>query len=312
MKRFTKKVALLLLAMVIAGSVFAEKRYVFVLGGFAKVNGVADPGWKADWQDFRLNDVDRVLYIWASGETIGSTPAVGVGALGQTGYNNWLIKSPAAWWGCGYYEGPASGNPNATMDMSDITSAWTFNFSIRTNCATNVTINVYGTTVDPTDPFLVTPTNGKILLSTANLPLSKRDGIQWVDFHIPLSQLMTGTITIGTPPVTTAQNLIMLAPFGKGNYLTFGGGNDTGSTIAWDNVYFGAPTSDVKEVKVDKLEVSVIGNELTVKNNTNPVNIFNVSGACVLSSKLSTIDISNLASGLYIVRAGNSVTKFNK
>ena len=306
MKRFTKKVALLLLTMVIAASVFGQqKRYVFVLGGFAKVNGVADPNWGANWQDFRLNDVDRVLYIWASGETIGSTPAVGVGALGQTGYNNWLIKSPANWWGCGYYEGPDSGNPLATMDMTDITSAWTFNFSIRTNCATDVTINTYGSTVDPTDPFITTATNGKVILNTTTLPLSKRDGVQWVNFSIPLSQLMTNS-------VVATNNLKMLAPFGKGNYLTFGGGSDTGSTIAWDNVYFGAPANDVKEVNADKLEVSVIGNELTVKNNTNPVNIFNISGACVLSSKISTIDISSLASGLYIVRAGNSVTKFNK
>ena len=297
---------MLLVAITIATSIFGQqKRYVFVLGGFAKVNGVADPGWQSTWKDFRLNDVDRVLYIWAAGETIGSTPAIGIGALGQTGYNNWLIKSPAGWWGCGYYQGPDSGNPNATMDMTDITSAWTFNFSIRTNCATNLTINTYGSTVDPTDPFITTLTNGKIILTTAELPLSKRDGTQWVDFHIPLSQLMTGS-------VISTNNLKMLAPFGKGNYLTFAGGNDTGSTIAWDNVYYAAPTTAVDQVKADKLDIRVIGNELSVRNNTNPVTIFNVNGARVLTSKISTIDITNLASGLYIVKAGNSVNKFSK
>ena len=306
MKKFTKKAIMLLVAITIATSIFGQqKRYVFVLGGFAKVNGVADPGWQSTWKDFRLNDVDRVLYIWAAGETIGSTPAIGIGALGQTGYNNWLIKSPAGWWGCGYYQGPDSGNPNATMDMTDITSAWTFNFSIRTNCATNLTINTYGSTVDPTDPFITTLTNGKIILTTAELPLSKRDGTQWVDFHIPLSQLMTGS-------VISTNNLKMLAPFGKGNYLTFAGGNDTGSTIAWDNVYYAAPTTAVDQVKADKLDIRVIGNELSVRNNTNPVTIFNVNGARVLTSKISTIDITNLASGLYIVKAGNSVNKFSK
>jgi len=311
MKRFTKKAIMLFLAMVIVGSIFGQqKRYVFVLGGYAKVNGVADPNWGAKWLDYRLDDVARVLYIWASGETVAGTPAVGTGSLGQTGYQAFTVKSPAGWWGLGYYEGPDSGNPFATMDMTDITSAWTFNFSIRTNCATNITINTYGSTVDPTDPFITTLTNGKILLSTANLPLSKRDGTQWVDFHIPLSQLMTGSITIGT--TTTAQNLVFKAPFAKGNYLTFSGGSDAGSFVAWDNVYYGAPTTAVDQLKADNLDIHVSGNSLMVNNNTNPVEVYSVSGARVISSKVNNIDISGLSAGIYVVKAGNRVNKFSK
>ena len=306
---------MLLVVMLLLGSVFvqADKRYVFALGGFAKVNGVADPGWGANWTDFRLNDVDRILYIWAAGETIAGTPAVGVGDLGQTGYQAFTVKSPAGWWGCGYYLGPDTGNPTATMDMTDITSSWSFHFAIRTNCATNITINLNGSTIDPTDPFITAVTNAKIILTTVELPLSKRDGTQWVEFTIPMSKLNTGTITTGTPPVTTALNLVFKAPLTKVNYLTFGGGSDTGSFVAWDNVYYtdNGPTA-VNPVKADNLDITVMGNQLKVSNNSNPVEIYSVSGARVLSSKLNDIDISNLSRGVYIVKAGSRVCKFNK
>ena len=271
---------------------------------------MADPNWGANWQDYRLNDVDRVLYIWAAGETIAGTPAVGTGSLGQTGYLAFTVKSPAGWWGCGYYEGPDAGNPLATMDMTDITSAWTLHFAIRTNCATDITINMYGSTVDPTDPFITTLTNGKILLNKTNLPLAKRDGTTWVEFNIPLSQLMSGTITVGT--TTTAQNLVFKAPFGKGNYLTFAGGSDAGSFIAWDNVYYGAPTNAVEQIKADNLDIQVTKNQLTVINNTYPVEIFSINGARLISSKINDVDISSLSKGIYVVKAGNRVNKFNK
>jgi hypothetical protein len=315
MKRFTRKASMLVVAMLILGSVFvqADKRYVFALGGYAKVNGVADPGWGANWTDFRLNDVDRILYIWAAGETIKGIPAVGVGDLGQTGYQAFDVVAPAAWWGCGYYVGPDSGNPTASMDMTDINSTWSFHFAIRTNCAANITINLYGSTVDPTNPFITTPTNGKIVLDPTTLPVSKRDGTQWVEYTIPMSQLMTGTITTGTPPVVSAQNLIFLAPVAKCNYLTFGGGNDPGAFIAWDNVYYtnNAPNA-VPTVKADNLNISVVGNQLTVTNNSNPVEVYSVSGARMISSKVNDIDISSLRSGVYIVKAGNKVCKFTK
>jgi len=308
MKKFTKKVSMLVVAMLILGSVFvqADKRYVFALGGFPKTNGVADPAWGANWVDYRLDDLNRVLYIWASGETIVGTPAVGVGSLGQVGYQAFTVAAPAAWWGCGYFVGPDSGNATASMDMTDITTTWSFHFAIRTNCATDITISLYGSTVDPTDPFITTLTSGVYKLTATTLPVAKRDGTQWVEFTIPMTQLMTNA-------VTATNNLKFLAPVKKCNYLTFAGGNDKGSFIAWDNVYYtnNAPNA-VQTVKAENLDIKVVGNQLKVLDNTSTVNIFSVSGARVLSSKLNDIDISGLKSGIYVVKAGNRVTKFNK
>lgn len=309
MKKFTKKAIMLLVAVVLVGSVFGQqKRYVFALGGYATVNGVKDPNWGANWTDFRLNDVDRILYIWAAGETIGGTPAVGVGALGQTGYQAFNVLAPAAWWGCGYFVGPDSGNPAAQLDMTDITGAWTFNFSIRTDCATDITVNLYGSTVDPTDPFITTPTNGKYILNATTLPVSKRDKTQWVNYSIPVSQLMNPTGSL------TTNNLRFLGPVKKCNYLTFGGGNDKGSFIAWDNIYYGAPTTGVNEVKAGRLDISLTDNNntLNIFKEVSQVNIYSMKGACVKTSNSNIIDISDLSAGLYIVKVGNLVSKFTK
>jgi hypothetical protein len=301
MKKITRKAIVLLMAITIATSIFGQqKRYVFALGGFP----TTDPGWQSSWVDYRLDDLNRVLYIWPDGSTLAGVPAVGTGSLGQSSYLAFTVGN-VGWWGCGYYVGPDSGNSTATMDLTDVTSSWTFHFAIRTDCAQDITITLVGTTIDPTDPFITTYTSGKVVLDKTLLPLSKRDKTQWVEFNIPMSQLMTNS-------VVATNNLVYKAPVAKNNYITFAGGNDTGSFIAWDNVYLGAPTTAVNQVLADKLDISVIGNELTVNNNTNPVNIFNVNGARVLTSNQNTVDISNLASGIYIVKAGNRVSKFNK
>ena len=99
----------------------------------------------------------------------------------------------------------------------------------------------------------------------------------------------------------------------KQNYLTFSGGNDTGSFVAWDNVYIGKTTTGTNAPKVDKLDMQVVGNELRVSNNNaQNVSVYNVSGARLISTNQSQIDISNLASGVYIVKSGGLVNKFSK
>jgi hypothetical protein len=232
MKRLQERIIVTLIAFLITLSSLnaADKRYVFALGGFPTVNGVADPGWGANWVDYRLNDVDRIMYIWSMGETISATPAVGVGSLGQTDYSAFIVNAPAAWWGCGYYVGPVTGNQAATMDMTDVTSDWTFHFAIRTDCTSDITVMLSGSTQDPTDPFVNVSTSAKIVLNKTNFPLTKRDKTQWVEFNIPMTQLMTGS-------VVATNNLRYLAPINKVNYVSFLGGNDKGCFVAWDAIY---------------------------------------------------------------------------
>ncbi len=200
------------------------------MGGYDKVNGVAHPNWGTNWVDYRTDELNRIQYIWES--TIAVTPPVGTGSLGQSTYSAFTIGN-SAWWGTGYVVAPNSGNTNATMDLRDVTSSGTFHFAIRTNCTKDIEVVLSGSTVNSTQ------TSGKIVLNTVNLPLSKRDKTQWVEFNIPMSQLMTNA-------VVSTNNLNFSTPFGgQKNYLSFisvGDNNDNGNFIAWDNVYI---TTDV-------------------------------------------------------------------
>ncbi|HET9571100.1 MAG TPA: T9SS type A sorting domain-containing protein [Bacteroidales bacterium] len=292
------------MATIIAGSILgAEKRYVFALGGIPKT----DPLWQSTWVDMRLNDIDRILYIWPSGNSVAGTPAVGTGSLGQTGYLAFTVSN-LGWWGVGYYVGPDSGNPAAEISMTDVTDSWYLHFAVRTDCATDITINLYGCSPDPTDPFISDRTVGRYKLTTANLPLSKRDKTQWVEFNVPLTELLPYKDNVLTPTL----KLSFVAPVKKQNYLTFSGGNDTGSFIAWDNVYLGSGATGISSPAADALDVQVVGNLLKVKNNTAKVEIFSISGVKMITSLVNDIDISNLASGIYLVKAGNQISKFSK
>jgi len=296
-----KKFTFLLATMIIVGSVLirAEKRYVFVLGEFP----TTDPGWGAGWVDYRLDDVNRTLYIWAKGETISGTTAVGTGSLGQADYTAFTVNAPAGWWGCGYYDLPV-----ATMDLTDVTSNWILHFAIRTDCAADITVSLNGSTIDPTDTLVTDKSAAKFVITKDNLPLSKRDKTTWTEFNIKLSTMVTAYAQNGS----ALPMLVFKAPLHDQNYITFAGLNDAGSFIAWDNVYLTDGVTAVQTVKADNLEISVAGNQLKVTNNTNPVEIYSISGARVLSSKLNDINISNLAQGVYIAKAGSKVCKFNK
>ena len=306
MKRFTRKAIVLLTSVLLVSSLFAQtnKRYVLALGGHA-----ADgPNWQSSWVDMRLNDIERILYIWPSGNSLAGTPAVGFGSLGQEGYQAFIVGN-LGWWGCGYYVGPDSGTPNAEMDLKDVDDTWVLNFAIRTDCASNITVNLYGSSPDPDDPFVTGRTVGRFILNTTTLPLAVRDKTTWTNFQIPLADLQPYVDNVLTP----SMKLTFKGNLKKQNYLTFSGGNDTGSFVAWDNVYIGKTTTGTNAPKVDKLDMQVVGNELRVSNNNaQNVSVYNVSGARLISTNQSQIDISNLASGVYIVKSGGLVNKFSK
>jgi hypothetical protein len=76
--------------------------------------------------------------------------------------------------GCGYFVLPTS-----QMDLTDVTSDWVFHFAVRTDCAQDITVGLNGSTADPTDPFVTTKTEGKVILNKTNYPSpngTKRNG----------------------------------------------------------------------------------------------------------------------------------------
>ena len=89
----------------------------------------------------------------------------------------------------------------------------------------------------------------------------------------------------------------------------------TAATVIWDNLKFGLKgTLDaLSPTKADKLEVSLVGNKLSVTSiaDGTEVNVYSTLGAKVQSDKLAggSIQLNNLANGLYVVRVANASVK---
>lgn len=302
MKKLNLKVLFILMVSFVVTSAVAEKRYVFSLGGHAVESG----SFKSDWVDYRLNDVDRTLYIWPAGESVvadGDTQ----GVMGDSQTPYWKVGN-LGWWGVGYFVAPPAGNTEAFIDLTDVVDdgTWVFHFALKSDVATDVTINLYGSSADPSDPFIKDLTQATYVINKANYPLAKRDGSTWTEFSIPMSQLF------GQPGMAGG-SLSYAAPIKGNNYLTLAGGNDKDSHIAWDNVYIGKLSTGIDNIAVEPLDFCIYDrNQIVVRNNEQEINIFNMTGVQVMSSKENTFLIDILPAGIYIMKAGNKVAKFSK
>jgi len=185
--------------------------------------------------------------------------------------------------------------------LTDVDGSWYFHFAIRTDCATDINVILYGSTSNPSDTTITEKTKATYKLTTATLPLSKRDKMQWVEYNIPMADLMTS-------------GLVYLGILQDQNYLTFGGGNDKGKFVAWDNAYIEKVSTGLNPLKIELLNYSITGNLLNVFNNNSNerIDIFNSAGIKILTSEVNCIDISNLSPGIYIVKSANKANKFSK
>lgn len=88
----------------------------------------------------------------------------------------------------------------------------------------------------------------------------------------------------------------------------------SGSTVVWDNLFFGIDTSaGVSSPKAEPLSISLVGKTLTVKEvaDGSIVDVYSTLGAKVQSTQLvnGSIQLNNLSKGLYVVRIGNQSSK---
>jgi hypothetical protein len=87
----------------------------------------------------------------------------------------------------------------------------------------------------------------------------------------------------------------------------------TPAVVYWDNMYFGEKTTGLNSLAADKLEVSLVGNKLNVSNvaENSVVDVYSTLGAKVQTGNLvaGSIQLNDLAKGLYVVRVANASTK---
>ena len=85
------------------------------------------------------------------------------------------------------------------------------------------------------------------------------------------------------------------------------------AVVDWDNMFFGEKVTGLNSLSVTPLSVSVKGNVLTVNavEEGSIVDIYSTVGAKVQSSKLvsGSVQLNDLAKGLYVVRVGNASSK---
>lgn len=87
----------------------------------------------------------------------------------------------------------------------------------------------------------------------------------------------------------------------------------TPAVVYWDKMFFGEKVTGLNSLAADKLEVSLVGNKLNVSNvaENSVVEVYSTLGAKVQTGKLvaGSIQLNDLAKGLYVVRVANASTK---
>ena len=85
------------------------------------------------------------------------------------------------------------------------------------------------------------------------------------------------------------------------------------AVVYWDKMFFGEKVTGLNSLAADKLEVSLVGNKLNVSNvaENSVVEVYSTLGAKVQTGKLvaGSIQLNDLAKGLYVVRVANASTK---
>lgn len=97
-----------------------------------------------------------------------------------------------------------------------------------------------------------------------------------------------------------------------GNIVAFLAGGTEGRNISLDCAYFHTPSDDSAVGTVaDDVKFVVTANTVNVANAQN-IKIYDLSGKLIKSVEGTTAGISELASGIYVAKAGNAVKKIMK
>lgn len=257
------------------------------------------------------NDENRFFWYW-DGWVAGPelNPRVG---MEEGGYMSLTVTGNAGWSGGGIFiYGPKNADPTQIgpgVDLSAFNDDTHFHFAYCTN---------------GTAPASV----GMILLddgANGSDPAKFSFGTAAFDDNGVSYPLVSGAITDDWQGVDiTFGDLKKLWPSFKpanleawgGNILSMLSGNIAESNFCLDAVYFynmggsDVPDSGVKSV-ADNASIVITGKTINA-NGVKGLRVYNANGQLVAATNGTVLGTENLASGLYIVKAGNAVKKFVK
>jgi hypothetical protein len=234
-------------------------------------------------KDFRVDDTNNFLYVWNATYT-ALTPS-GPNWNGEvTDFLTFSVNS-VGWSGLGF-SGPVA------KDMTGVTSDYTLHIAMK---ASNTASHIIG--MDGPGGLSARICIGATAFvdgASTYQPYTNftRDN-KWHLVEIPMSAFFN--LGLRYPEAVPASANVL--------YLLSGG--VSGTTVAMDAIYVYKKTATaVNTVKAD-LDVIQTSKTLTVVDATQPIDLYNVTGAKVRTSNESIMGIEDLNKGIYIVRCGN-------
>lgn len=134
--------------------------------------------------DFRVDDTNNFLYVWASGETYSSGDGTGVNFFGNNeGYVSLIVKAPEGWSGCGFNVGAA--NISKMKELRDAIVASPDDFYLHLAMKATTTGNhQFYTFAEKAASFAV---GTATIEAGAVIGDFTRDGA-WHEFDVPMAQ----------------------------------------------------------------------------------------------------------------------------
>lgn len=134
--------------------------------------------------DFRIDDTNNFLYVWASGETYSSGDGTGVNFFGNNeGYVSLTVVAPAGWSGCGFKVGAA--NISKMKELRDAIVASPDDFYLHLAMKATTTGNhQFYTFAEKAASFAV---GTATIEAGAVIGDFTRDGA-WHEFDVPMAQ----------------------------------------------------------------------------------------------------------------------------
>lgn len=260
--------------------------------------GLEGAGQKVN--DIRVDDTNRFLYVWdntfVGGD--GSYPGVGYSDFQYDGYMS-LNVGEVGWSGAGYFISEAAGFNNKHW-----TDQTRFHIAARTASVAPASVALI---IGDGDPAGSSPAkfalgesfnDGGAIYPTIGAGLSD----EWVGYSISFADLKKLYPTFAYVGVDAWQ----------GNIFSFLGGGVSGQNISFDCVYFYTPGDDSGVAAVaDDANFVVTRNTVNVANG-NGIQLYDLSGRMIKSVEGTTLGISELGSGIYVAKSGNSVKKIVK
>ena len=232
----------------------------------------------------------RTLDVWPMGETLAAGDKNMPGVDGGFEYMS-LTQVPTQTWAGGGY----NISDKAPANFSHFTDETVFHCAYA--CQTGSISGMYMTVLNSNNISLGTSVDGAVVVA-------KAPADEWQAFAITLGELKKEIAGFETGNLASW----------TGNIVAFGGdpngGWAAGANLSLDAVYFFTPGgSDAIETVETNAAQLVVSNRTISSLGAEGIALYNLNGQLVKSVAGTVMGLDNVATGVYVAKAGNSVVK---